>query len=128
MSPTQRTLTFTVPGRPVPKGRPRFARGHAYTPKKTRDAEAKVKALALVARQEGPRKPFSGHIGVSLVFWVAPGRRVDIDNLIKTVFDSCNGVLWDDDSQVSALTACRVYGSPERTDVTVQMLMDDREA
>ncbi|MEW8997914.1 MAG: RusA family crossover junction endodeoxyribonuclease [Thermoanaerobacter sp.] len=27
---------IVVPGRPVPKGRPRFAKGHAYTPEKTR--------------------------------------------------------------------------------------------
>ena len=36
-------VTFTVPGIPVGKGRPRFMKnGHTYTPQKTREYENKV--------------------------------------------------------------------------------------
>lgn len=47
---TQRA-TFTVRGRPVPKGRPRFDRrsGRTYTPKRTVDYERKVRGEALHA-------------------------------------------------------------------------------
>ena len=44
-------VTFTVPGIPVGKGRPRFMKnGHTYTPQKTRDYEDKVVQLATTAR------------------------------------------------------------------------------
>ena len=36
---------FKIPGRPKSKSRPRFARGRAYTDKKTLDAEKRVAEL-----------------------------------------------------------------------------------
>lgn len=40
-----RTVEFTVPGQPVPKGRPRLGRGgHTYTPKNTKAAESRIAA------------------------------------------------------------------------------------
>lgn len=38
-------ISIMIEGAPVPKGRPRFMRnGHTYTPEKTRQAEAYVRA------------------------------------------------------------------------------------
>ena len=46
-------VEFTVYGKPVPKGRPRFTSrngfGFAYTPKKTHDAEKEVARCAVLA-------------------------------------------------------------------------------
>ena len=36
-------IRFTIPGNPVPKARPRFANGHAFTPEKTRSYEEMVR-------------------------------------------------------------------------------------
>lgn len=37
-------------------------------------------------------------------------KKPDIDNLIKGVFDSANGVLWADDNQVTSVAATKFYG------------------
>lgn len=34
----------------------------------------------------------------------------DIDNLIKTVLDACNGHLWKDDNQITEITSSKRYG------------------
>ena len=47
------TLLFRVNGMPQGKARPRFTRqGRAYTPKKTRDYEADIKAAAHKIRRK----------------------------------------------------------------------------
>lgn len=38
-----------------------------------------------------------------------PTTKPDADNVIKAVFDGCNGVLWRDDVQVVELTTRKVY-------------------
>jgi len=41
-------ITFAIPGKPVPKGRPRVTRsGRVYTPKATRDYESLVRVDAM---------------------------------------------------------------------------------
>ena len=47
-------ITFVVDGTPVPKGRPRFALGHVYTPERTREYEAKVRDAAKAAMRGRP--------------------------------------------------------------------------
>ncbi len=34
----------------------------------------------------------------------------DIDNLIKTVLDACNGHVWKDDNQITEITSSKRYG------------------
>jgi Holliday junction resolvase RusA-like endonuclease len=36
-------------------------------------------------------------------------RRPDIDNLLKFVFDSCNGLLWHDDSLICEVQTRKIY-------------------
>ena len=49
-------VRLTIPGEPVPKGRPRFSRfsGRAYTPTKTRNFEAVVKMAGQAAMGDVP--------------------------------------------------------------------------
>lgn len=109
-------IDIKLPIKPFPKDRPRFTMdGHAYTTSRTRKGERDIKLLvkAEMARNglimsEGPivmqlefcfegEKPF--HI-------VGP----DTDNLCKSVLDSCQGVIYKNDSQVITLEASKVYG------------------
>ena len=134
------TIHVEVPGDPVGKQRPRFARiGNtairAFTPAKTKAYEAKVGLLAMSKRtgtiMEGP-------VSVSIVaVFKRPQRlkrrkdpdalilydgRVDLDNVIKAVLDGLNGVIYVDDKQVVKIAAASYYsekaGSP-RTMITV---------
>jgi Holliday junction resolvase RusA-like endonuclease len=107
-------VVFEVSGEPVPKGRPRMTKtGHVYTPKKTATYERKVALLATIARQGAHRKPFTGPVGISAVFRFGTKRRIDIDNVLKAVLDSLNGILYEDDSQVMEIQVRKVMGSDE---------------
>ena len=46
-------------------------------------------------------------------------KRPDIDNLVKSVLDSMNGVVFQDDCQVITLTAGKLYAGFEKTTNTI---------
>ena len=114
-------ITFTVHGQPVPAARPRVARGHAFMPKRTVDAEKEVGA-AWVRASHNLWIP-TGGVAVWMQFFVSDKVRRDIDNLAKTVLDGLTryGWAWGDDSQVIDLM-CDIYLDKEqpRTVVTVE--------
>ena len=110
-------IEIVVLGKPVAKGRPRFAKaGHAYTPEKTRNFEAALKYAALEVM--GDRPPLQGPLVVemSVVMPIAkswpkkrkqaalagaelPTGKPDWDNFGKTV-DALNDVVWLDAGQI----------------------------
>lgn len=114
-------LQFFVPGNPIPKGRPRFARRGkfvtTYSQDKTVNYEGLVAHAAHVAM--AGRALIHGAVSVELDIrlqipesWsnkkkkmaidglIAATKRSDIDNITKGIFDGMNGVVWRDDGQV----------------------------
>lgn len=131
-------IEFTIPGSPVPKGRPRFARVggfvRAYTPRATSDAEQAIAECA----QRHLNGPMSGSLRVevlcllpipkslpkaakrdALLGRVRPAKKPDADNLAKLVLDGLNGVAWDDDSQIVELEVRKFYALEPRTVVKI---------
>lgn len=107
------TIFLTIPGVPVPKGRPRFGRGRTYTPAKTAAYEELVRLTAVDSRNRQDWRKLTGPVKCTLRFYGA-NPTADIDNLVKAVFDGLNGVAWEDDRQVSELVASRIEtGKPE---------------
>lgn len=107
------TIFLTIPGVPVPKGRPRFGKGRTYTPRKTLDYENLIKFVAIDSRNRHGWKLLSGPVKCTLRFYGA-SPKADLDNLIKIVFDGLNGLAFDDDRQVTELVASRIAsGKPE---------------
>lgn len=117
-------ITFNV--KPVPKGRPRFARigkfVSTYTPKVTRAYETLIKSLA---KKENIR-PDPNPVAVSLDFYLSPPRSLtkskrlsmlrlrhakkpDADNLTKSVIDALIGTAMQDDSQIFSLNIRKEY-------------------
>lgn len=96
-------MRFTVPGRPVPKGRPRFntRTGHAYTPRRTQDYQAKVGWHARIAQTMLTEKP------VVLRVWAYTHTKShgDVDNIAKAVADALIGIAYIDDKQVQRIEA-----------------------
>ena len=43
----------------------------------------------------------------------------DIDKLIRSILDSCTGILYKDDSQVHYVSARKIYDSPERVEISM---------
>lgn len=98
-----------VPGKPHPKARPRFKvygkKVIAYTDAKTKDAERRVAAAWRHATGGIPETDTTKTYRVGIDFYLATRRRVDLDNLTKTVLDALNGKAWADDTQIYAITA-----------------------
>jgi crossover junction endodeoxyribonuclease RusA len=97
-----RELTFTVPGPPRGKERPRLGKhGNTYTPDRTRSYEGAVRVHALAAAMRASWR-LNGDARYSLtVFAYLPNRRrVDLDNIGKAIADSMNALIYRDDSQI----------------------------
>jgi len=134
---SNKPIVFTIPGNPVGKGRARStASGIHYTPEKTRNYEAFVKMLAVEAMKG--RTPIEGAcvalIGVDYPIpkstskkiaekmvkgFVRPTKKPDIDNIVKAIFDSCNGVVFLDDSQVVDVHVFKAYSETAKTFVSI---------
>jgi Holliday junction resolvase RusA-like endonuclease len=129
--------TFTVPGEPVGKGRPRFARVgngiRTYTPARTERYEDRV---ALVAAPVLPSIPHDAPVTIQIVaVFKRPKRlerrkdpdhqlphlaRPDVDNVTKAVLDGLKAHLRDE--QVSSIHARKAYaerGGQPRTEVRI---------
>lgn len=96
----ERQLYVEIDGNPWSKSRPRFTkRGHAYKPRTDSAAEQALGWRLKAARRE----KFPGNVMLVCRFYRSNMQRIDTDNLLKHVCDSANGILWDDDSQVTLL-------------------------
>jgi Holliday junction resolvase RusA-like endonuclease len=138
-------ISFTIPGAPQSKGRPRFARVgkfvRTYTPEKTAAAEHTLVARAMEFR---PEKPFGCPLRLSVQFMMPipeswPKKRKflaeagamphvgkpDLDNLIKLLKDALNGVFWIDDKQVFSIQASKYYGPVPETIIDLWDRDDD---
>ena len=104
-------IVFTVPGRPVPKARARTTRaGKSYTPKATKEYEKKVKICALAARKKAKGKLFLGRVGINIAAYRSDKRRYDLSNIVKSIEDALNGVIYEDDHQIHHIEADKGEG------------------
>lgn len=130
-------ITFTVPGRPQGKGRPRFTgKGHAYTPKKTVEYEALIRRMWLI---QGGEK-FSGNVRIEILILypipkrtpkltrqqmlagdILPAKKPDGDNIEKAVADALNGAAYDDDRQIVSAAWEKRYADEEHCGLVVTL-------
>ena len=118
---TGRQYSFSIPGDPVGKQRPRtfMPKGGSFpvttTPKKTRNYEALVK---MCAEQAGVTPMSQCTVKISIAIPVRmtefktkpprieePRKRPDIDNIVKSVCDALNGIAYRDDKDILRITA-----------------------
>jgi Holliday junction resolvase RusA-like endonuclease len=102
---------------PVPKGRPRYANGHAYTPKRTREYEDLIRMSWRHGMLEGPlfvEMFFNFPIpkrGTPLMVGQPHLKRPDLDNLVKAVLDGLQGKAFKDDSEICMINASKTYNT-----------------
>jgi len=115
----ERIATFTVPGRPRGKERPRVGRnGKFYTPKTTREYEETVAWFARAAYKEEPTKD-----PVRLDLTIRSSKsKADTSNILKSIEDGMNGIVYIDDRQIKEIHISRIEGDGEGVDVTVSLL------
>lgn len=114
---------FTVDGEPMSKARARVVNGHAYTPERTRVAEAGIQAAFKSTNpSRTPHPLLSGtKYGVVALFFHQTRQRRDIDNMLKLILDALNGMAWTDDTQVVEISARKVLvpKGEARTEVAI---------
>ena len=140
-------LTFTVPGEPTGKERPKFStiNGHvrAITPKRTVSYENFVK-LAYSQAYPG-RVPFEKDVPLLVTIKayfkmpasaskkkrqamlegrIKPTKKPDCDNIAKSVLDALNGIAYYDDSQVVTVTVEKLYSETPRVEVEMEVFND----
>ena len=138
-------IKLVIYGEPVPQGRPRFARVgkyvHAYDPEKSRDYKQLVRFwITQQLKKIEDWKPLENALYVDLTFFLSipsswskkrkieadsgvirPIVKPDTDNMVKSVTDSCNGLLWVDDSIITDLHAKKRYTAElARVEITVR--------
>lgn len=120
----ERIATFTIPGRPRGKERPRMGRnGKFYTPKTTREYEESVAWFAKAAYKEEPTKD-----PVRLDLTIRSSKsRADISNILKSIEDGMNGIIYVDDKQIEEIHISRIKEGNEGVDVAVFLLKDDND-
>ena len=115
----ERIATFTVPGRPRGKERPRMGRnGKFYTPRTTREYEESVAWFAKAAYKGEPTKD-----PVRLDMTIRSSKsRADTSNILKSIEDGMNGIVYVDDKQIKEIHISRIEGDGEGVDVAVSLL------
>lgn len=100
-------LTFTVPGPPVPKARPRVSKRGGYTPSETCAYERLVGIHALAARQRlhDPWPRDARAYAVTIRIFEPPKARGDLDNYVKSLADGMQSVLYGTDRRIRKLNA-----------------------
>ena len=132
-------ITFTIPGRPQPKERPRVTKsGYSFTPPRTKEYEAYVVEQAKRSKLL-PQSPIE-ETPLKMIIWcympipsswsnkkqrmalkgeLLPAKRPDIDNLGKIVMDALNGVAYKDDAQIVQLVINKRYSDEPRMEVLI---------
>ena len=137
------SIMFTVYGEPIAKGRPRFStRGKfpvAYTPEKTKTYESEVGMMAKVAMGaskalEGPLEAFiyvtfpvpasytKKRTEACLKGFEQHTKKPDLDNVVKSVIDGMDKVVFDNDSQITSIHATKVYGEVAKVEILVRQV------
>lgn len=121
---TPQILAITVPGRAVPKARPRLGKGgRTYTPQKTRDYENLVGWSTI---NEKKLRKINGMldppIAVSIKFYMTGNNTGDVDNLCKSVLDGMESYAYTNDRYVKKMNNIEIIPclpSEEHTEIEV---------
>lgn len=114
-------VSFTVWGEPLPKQRPKFGKGRAYTPKKTRDAETAV--IDAFDHACPLWDACTDDLVVEADFYRKGQRLVDGDNLFKLVTDALNKIVYLDDSQITDGHFRRFLGAGDKARTEVRIYL-----
>lgn len=149
-----RVIRFTVEGEPTGKGRPRFTSmstkegktfSKAYTPQKTLLYENLVKWQYKQAAR-GYTFPETAMLDMRIVAYytipkskpkktkalmesgaIRPTKKPDMDNVMKIIADSLNGLAYKDDTQIVDAQCRKFYSNSPRVEVTISAVEMENE-
>jgi len=133
------SYSYVIETEPKPKKRPKVYRWSTVNP----SAEDEKKVAVLFAKLENkPSVPLNGQVRAGFKFYksppkatpkwklplmekgvLRPNKSPDLDNYVKLILDSLNGLLWEDDRFIVETHASKFYttGHP-RTEIYVDEL------
>ena len=135
-------MTFSIPGAPQGKARPKVVRhgafSKAYTPEKTVNYEALVKLsyqqaagglflgagvpvrVRIDAYYDTPKSESKKKLRNMLAGLLFPTKKPDWDNIGKIICDALNGIAWKDDAQIVDGHVLKHYSEVPHTDVLIE--------
>jgi Holliday junction resolvase RusA-like endonuclease len=122
-------ITIVIPGKPIPKARPRFTGNRCYTPAKTSSYELLIRLLAnreMAGKQklDGPlQMTMKAHFAIpaswskskraeALLGNISPAGG-DTDNIVKSVADGLQKIVFNDDKQIVKIAASKAFTNGE---------------
>jgi Holliday junction resolvase RusA-like endonuclease len=131
-----RIIRFELLGEPVAKGRPRFTHsGRTYTPARSRHYENLLRLRASEVMHGSA--PMEGAVRIKLDIFLPipaswskkrqrmaldgmlrPTTKPDLDNLLKSIADACNDIVWRDDRQIVDAIIAKSYSDRPRLALT----------
>ena len=132
-------MIIEIPVDPHPKLRPRaFLRGgfiKMYDPNHNEEKNLKHLLSTQLSEHYPNHTPFDAALSVEIFFVImwpkstSKKRRTpvhtvkpDLDNLIKSILDACNGIVWSDDRIITRLIAEKIYGESGSITLKVKTL------
>ena len=130
-------LRLEIPGKPIAKARPRFVRrGKFVATYNAQETEEGKFIIQVMQQHKGPviDAPIELHCffdmpipkstskkkrALMLKNEIKHTKKPDIDNHVKFAMDCLNGIVWRDDSQVTALKAWKEYSDNPKTVIVV---------
>lgn len=130
---------------PKPQSRPRFARrGNFTTAYEDKEMKAwRNKCKLLIAKFYTGQPALEGALKTKVRFYIKPpqyiskvkknkqaltdeiipvSKKADLDNYIKALFDSANGILFKDDGQIAEIYASKVYSTSPRIEFEIEVI------
>lgn len=102
------------------KGRPRFGKGFAYTPARTRNYEKALKLNLMEFMRSENNLALTGPVHITIHFRMLKPKKAanpypagDLDNYVKAFLDAANEILFVDDKQIESLKATKGYVTEE---------------
>lgn len=130
---------FEVLGEIVGKERPRvnMYTYRVYTPNKTKDYEFLVQQYF---RMQYPKyETLKGRISINIIAYlkipqstsktkvqemlenkISPTKKPDVDNIAKSILDAMNGLVFEDDNQVSKISVEKRFALEEKAVIEVE--------
>lgn len=124
------SFAVDLPFKPIPKGRPRVCNGRAYTPKRTKSFETDVGVIVRCKMNQLGIKKFKEGVSVCVIFNFKTTKETlvgsfnhtttsDLDNLVKSVLDAMNGIVYDDDRQVFHIEAYKRWSTEDGVNLRI---------
>ena len=130
-------INFIIPGQPIAKRRPRFARRGKFVVTYS-DQETEEGRFLVSIREQWKNPPTISPLSLRATFYVLipkstsqkkrklmlegvlkPNKTPDLDNLIKFFLDVLNEEVWRDDSQIISLWAEKKFTENPRTEIEI---------